>query len=131
VKTTTDENGNYDFFDVKVGRYTIAVEAAGFSRMSTPDVVVNVGARQRVDLAMQVGAITETVQVNGGKVGAGHRLERTRAGDQYEASIGTAAQRAQLRRPGAIDHQRAPFSTGDREHAARGRIQRERDAEHV
>src|SRR5260370_14454540 len=65
VKTTTDANGNYDFFDVKVGRYTIAVEAAGFSRTSTTDVIVNVGARQRVDLAMQVGAITETVQVTG------------------------------------------------------------------
>jgi hypothetical protein len=65
VKSTTDENGNYDFFDVKVGRYTIAVEAAGFSKMSTTDVTVNVGARQRVDLAMQVGAITETVQVTG------------------------------------------------------------------
>src|ERR1700681_4225841 len=65
AKATTDENGNYDFFDVKVGRYTIAVEAAVFSRMSTTGVTVNVGARQRVDLAMQVGAITETVQVTG------------------------------------------------------------------
>jgi hypothetical protein len=65
AKATTDDNGNYDFFDVKVGRYTIAVEAAGFSRMSTTGVAVNVGARQRVDLAMQVGAITETVQVTG------------------------------------------------------------------
>jgi hypothetical protein len=65
VKAKTDENGNYDFFDVKVGRYTVAVEAAGFSRMSTPDVIVNVGARQRVDLAMQVGAVSETVEVTG------------------------------------------------------------------
>src|SRR5258707_13155709 len=33
--------------------------------MSTPDVTVNVGARQRVDLAMQVGAVSETVEVRG------------------------------------------------------------------
>ena len=26
AKTTTDENGNYDFFNVKVGRYNLVVE---------------------------------------------------------------------------------------------------------
>ena len=38
AKTTTDENGNYDFFNVKVGTYTVAVEAAGFNKVSTVDV---------------------------------------------------------------------------------------------
>ena len=42
VKTTTDENGNYDFFNVKVGRYTVTVEHAGFSKFTTTDVSVNV-----------------------------------------------------------------------------------------
>src|SRR5579872_2130423 len=28
MKTATDSNGNYDFFNVKVGRYTVAVEAS-------------------------------------------------------------------------------------------------------
>src|SRR5215469_6723773 len=64
-KTATDENGNYDFFNVKVGRYTLTVEAAGFTKFSTTDVNVNVNARQRVDVALQVGAITETVEVTG------------------------------------------------------------------
>ena len=65
VQTSTDENGNYDFFNVKVGRYTLAVEHAGFSKATTTDVMVNVGARQRVDVAMQVGAVTESVEVTG------------------------------------------------------------------
>src|ERR1051326_3725601 len=65
AKTTTDENGNYDFFNVKVGRYSIAIEQAGFTKFTTTDVVVNVNARQRVDATLQVGAITESVQVTG------------------------------------------------------------------
>ena len=65
AKTTTDDNGNYDFFNVRVGRYSIAVEHAGFSRFTTSDVAVNVNARQRVDATMTVGAITQTVEVTG------------------------------------------------------------------
>src|SRR5215813_3968108 len=64
-KTTTDEAGNYDFFNVKLGRYTVSVEQPGFSKVSTPDVIVSVNARQRVDLSMQVGVVTETVEVTG------------------------------------------------------------------
>jgi hypothetical protein len=65
VKASTDENGNYNFFNVKVGRYTIAVEAKGFSRFTTADVGVNVNARQRVDATLQVGAMTESIEVTG------------------------------------------------------------------
>ncbi|MGB7721045.1 MAG: TonB-dependent receptor [Bryobacteraceae bacterium] len=65
AKTTTDDNGNYDFFNVRVGRYSIAVEQAGFSKATATDVAVSVNARQRVDLAMAVGEITQTVEVTG------------------------------------------------------------------
>ena len=65
VQTSTDDNGNYDFFNVKVGRYAVIVEHAGFSKFTTTDVAVNVGARQRVDVSMQVGAVTESVEVKG------------------------------------------------------------------
>jgi hypothetical protein len=65
TKTSTDENGNYDFLNVKVGRYTISVEASGFARFTTPNVMVNVNARQRVDATLQVGAASQTVEVSG------------------------------------------------------------------
>src|SRR5512133_3838914 len=65
VKTTTDENGNYQFFNVRVGRYTVTVEQAGFSKASASDIVVNVNARQRVDVTLQVGAVSESGQVTG------------------------------------------------------------------
>ncbi len=64
AKANTDGSGNYDFFNVKVGRYTITVESAGFSKFSSPDIVVNVNARQRVDVVLQVGSVNETVTVN-------------------------------------------------------------------
>ena len=63
AKTTTDEAGNYNFFNVKVGRYTVTVEATGFSKFSS-EVAVSVNARQRLDATLQVGSVTETVTVN-------------------------------------------------------------------
>ncbi|MDW8355145.1 MAG: TonB-dependent receptor [Bryobacterales bacterium] len=65
AKTTTDELGNYSFLTVRVGRYTITAEAPGFAKFSTSDVVVNVNARQRVDITMQPGAVTEIIEVRG------------------------------------------------------------------
>lgn len=64
AKTATDEAGNYDFLNIKVGHYTIAVEATGFSRFSSADIGVAVNARQRVDATLQVGSVSETVTVN-------------------------------------------------------------------
>ncbi len=61
AKTTTSDAGEYDFFDVKIGRYTVSVEATGFSKASAADIRVNVGARQRVDVTLEVGAVTQSV----------------------------------------------------------------------
>jgi hypothetical protein len=63
AKTTADDAGDYNFFNVKVGRYTITVEAPGFSRFSSPGIAVAVNSRQRVDATLQVGAVSETVTV--------------------------------------------------------------------
>ena len=65
AKAETDESGNFDFLNVKIGRYTVVVEHAGFNKFTTTDVTVNVNARQRVNVTMQVGAITESVEVSG------------------------------------------------------------------
>ena len=62
-KTVSDDNGNYDFFNVKVGTYTITAELVGFNKFSTTGVHVDVNARQRVDIAMQVGGVTQSVDV--------------------------------------------------------------------
>ncbi len=63
ASTTTDDNGNYIFSNVRIGTYTVTAEAAGFSKSVAADIVVNVNARQRVDIALQVGQVSESIQV--------------------------------------------------------------------
>src|SRR5215472_16826797 len=63
AKTSTSEEGGYTFSNVKIGVYTVTAEAPGFSKAVAKDITVNVNARQRVDLVLQVGAVTESVEV--------------------------------------------------------------------
>jgi hypothetical protein len=67
----TDENGNFEFVTVRIGRYKVTAELSGFSKALADNVQVTVGARQRVDLQLSPGAMTETVEV----IGAATRLE--------------------------------------------------------
>src|SRR5688572_15063602 len=52
VERTSDANGNYEFFTVRPGTYVITGEKEGFSIALVDNVLVTVGARQRVDLNM-------------------------------------------------------------------------------
>ncbi|HMD48219.1 MAG TPA: carboxypeptidase regulatory-like domain-containing protein, partial [Bryobacteraceae bacterium] len=64
TKTTTGNDGEYNFFDVRIGQYSVTVEATGFSKATAENVQVVVGARQRVDITLQVGVVTESVTVS-------------------------------------------------------------------
>ena len=59
----SDSEGNFEFFGVRVGRYKLMAEMAGFSKASTPEFQATVGTRQRVDIEIAVGQVTETVEV--------------------------------------------------------------------
>lgn len=50
---------------MKIGIYTVTAEASGFSKAVAKDITVNVAARQRVDLSLQVGTVSESVEVTG------------------------------------------------------------------
>ena len=63
VTTQTDENGAFQFFNVKIGRYQVSAEAQGFSKAVAENIEVTVNARQRVDLNLKAGAVTETVVI--------------------------------------------------------------------
>ncbi len=65
AKIVADDNGNYVFSNVAIGRYKVTAEATGFSTEVAADVAVNVGARQRVDFSLQVGSVSQTVEVTG------------------------------------------------------------------
>ncbi|MBA3439951.1 MAG: TonB-dependent receptor, partial [Pyrinomonadaceae bacterium] len=62
---SSNEDGDYQFVNVKIGTYQVMVEAQGFSKAVAENVSVTVNARQRVDLVMQAGVLTETVVVTG------------------------------------------------------------------
>ena len=60
---TTNESGNYTFADVPPGTYTVAVEQTGFKRAVRSNVDVLVNTTVRIDLTLQPGQISETVNV--------------------------------------------------------------------
>ena len=86
VTRVSDENGNYEFMTIRIGRYKVTAEVEGFSVAVADNVQVTVGARQRVDLQLQPGALTETVEV----VGAATRLE-TDSSDRAQLITGEQA----------------------------------------
>ena len=59
----TDGNGDYQFPNVKIGEYRLSAELQGFTTAVTEKVIVTINARQRVDLMMQPGQLTETVTI--------------------------------------------------------------------
>ena len=60
----TDSRGDYTVSTLSAGTYTIRIEASGFKTFSRPDVAVAINTVTRVDAALQVGAVSQTVEVN-------------------------------------------------------------------
>lgn len=63
-KRTTDEAGRYVFTDLKPAAYTATVEAAGFKTLVRDNIVLRVGQQTDLDLKLEVGEITQRVEVS-------------------------------------------------------------------
>jgi hypothetical protein len=63
TKVQTDATGQYRFLALPVGRYRIEVTASGFQRYITTNVVLTVNEQRRVDVAMQVGSLSQQIEV--------------------------------------------------------------------
>lgn len=63
---TTTESGNFTFAAVPPGTYRIEAESAGFKKTVVEAVQALVDTPVDIDLNMEVGAVTETVNVTGG-----------------------------------------------------------------
>ena len=135
ASTTTNDAGEYDFVNVKVGSYTLTVEMAGFSKFTAPDIKVDVEARQRVDAKLTVGVVTNAVTVTA----AASALETD---SSEHGQVINTQQVAELPLNGRNYADLALLSTNTikspiavsfaaERHAARRLLQRERHAQHV
>src|SRR6266581_6616514 len=62
-ETTTNESGNYSVTHLIADLYSVKVEAQGFKASEQKDVTVSADTGARVDLTLQLGATSESVEV--------------------------------------------------------------------
>jgi hypothetical protein len=60
---TSGGDGGYNLPSLPVGPYTLKVTATGFSAYSQSGIVIQVGNELRIDVKLQVGGVSQTVQV--------------------------------------------------------------------
>ena len=64
-KTVTDSSGNYVVTPLAVGHYSVTVEAPGFKKSVNGGITLNVQDRIGVNVVLEFGQVTETVEVVG------------------------------------------------------------------
>src|SRR5208283_827846 len=67
LKLTTNNDGEYVASPLRIGRYTVTVERPGFKKAVAGPVQVNVQDRVGVDMKLEPGAVSETVEVTSQK----------------------------------------------------------------
>jgi hypothetical protein len=108
----TNESGNYTKGQLIPGQYQVTIEAAGFQKTVSNPITVQVDAVARFDVAMQVGNVTQEVEVTA----AAPLLQADRAdvAQTFDAhqieelpSVGRNLQAFELLNPGTV-----PFGWG-------------------
>jgi outer membrane receptor protein involved in Fe transport len=61
--STTGQNGNYTFPNVNAGLYRLEIEKTGFKKFIRAPLEVQVDVTSRADAALEVGAVSQTVEV--------------------------------------------------------------------
>ncbi len=68
LEATSDAGGNYLFAQLKPGAYNLSASKEGFQTQTTSNIELQVGQRPRVDIALQIGAVTQSIEVSAGGV---------------------------------------------------------------
>ena len=66
--TQTGSSGDFTLPSLNPGRYSVAVEASGFKKSVTTDIILTVGQSARVNVALKAGAVSTTVEVSAAAV---------------------------------------------------------------
>jgi hypothetical protein len=62
-ETVSGSSGEYAFPNLTSGTYTLSAEAAGFKRSSRSKIPVSVAETQRVDITLEIGSVSDSVDV--------------------------------------------------------------------
>lgn len=68
VEATSDSNGEFQFLQLSPAVYSLNVEAAGFKKMVMDSIVVEVDQITHVEATLQVGSVSDTVEVRGAAI---------------------------------------------------------------
>jgi Carboxypeptidase regulatory-like domain/TonB-dependent Receptor Plug Domain len=60
----TDSDGFYSFPELPIGDYTISIESSGFRPYKQTGLVIDISTALRVDITLQVGAVSQEVTVS-------------------------------------------------------------------
>jgi len=66
LTATTNSTGTYQFTPIRIGTYTVQVQATGFATNKRSDIDVHVQQEVVVDVILQPGTVTQVVEVTGG-----------------------------------------------------------------
>src|SRR6185312_4135340 len=64
-KAVTDHDGSFQALELPIGTYKVKVERDGFTTAETVAYTLEINQVQRIDVTLQVGAKSETVEVSG------------------------------------------------------------------
>jgi hypothetical protein len=84
--TKTSASGTYSFDSLQIGRYTLRAQAPGFRQFVSTGNVLAIGVPTSIDPKFEVGATTESVQVQGG-----YDLVQTESSGNFGAVIDNVA----------------------------------------
>ena len=131
----TEAAGDYEVPSLRVGVYTISASATGFAIAEAKSITISVGARERIDLVMKVGAAqATTIEVSDVALQIeteSSQRDQTITGYQ---SCGPSAGEPELHRPVGSRERRAPGANAghhDQQYQQprpRRRVQRQRPA---
>src|SRR5712664_3307400 len=119
TSATTGNDGGYTFPSVRPGNYNVTVTAKGFRQTAVSHIKVDIGKSALVNAVLEVGGMTETVEVTAG-TGVELQTQDASVGDVLDATLlsnlptlSRDATSLVLLQPMAIPGFNGPGGTGD------------------